>query len=233
MFPPSTTSSAPVVFRALKAKYQTASAMSLPVFEFSHQNGHIMAAAYSSGAMEKLLGGEFIAFHVSGGTTEVLHVVPNGYDFVCEKIGGTADINAGQLIDRVGVHMGIQFPCGPAIEKLATEYNGKTGKNKIVIKDGYCNLSGVENKATEMFDRTKDKSAVSSLVLSFIGDTLAALTEFALQRYPNAPVLYSGGVMSCSVLQKRLQSDRSYFAQPAFSADNAAGISLLTWKNYR
>ena len=86
--------------------------LKIPLFELSHQNGHVMAACYSGGAPESLLKNPFLAFHVSGGTTEALLVKPDRSDFVCEIIGGTKDINAGQAIDRVGVAMGLTFPCG-------------------------------------------------------------------------------------------------------------------------
>ena len=62
----------------------------------------------------------------------------------------------------------------------------------------------------------------------FHDDTLTRMTEHLLEKYPNTPVLYAGGVMSNRYLQSRLRGvcDAS-FAEPAFSADNAAGIALL------
>ena len=127
-----------------------ASALGVPCYEFSHQNGHIMAALVSSGADSVLFGKEFAAFHVSGGTTEVLLVHPNGNDFLCDIIGGTADINAGQAIDRVGVALGLTFPCGAALERRALSYEGKIPSRRVCVKDGFCNLSGLENMALDM-----------------------------------------------------------------------------------
>lgn len=203
-------------------------ALGVPLFEFSHQNGHIMAALYSSGAVDAVLGKEFLAFHVSGGTTEVLHVKPNGKDFLCEVIGGTSDLHAGQVIDRIGVAMGLSFPCGPAMERLAISDAEKPIRKGISVREGFCNLSGLENMALAMLKEGVEPSRVAHFVLHFIGRSLVALTDAARERFPLLPVVYSGGVMSCSILKNMLAGKDTYFAEPAFSADNAAGISLLT-----
>ncbi|MBO4979039.1 MAG: peptidase M22 [Clostridia bacterium] len=200
----------------------------IPCYEFSHQNGHIMAALVSSGACEELIGRDFAAFHVSGGTTEVLLVHPNGNDFSCEIIGGTLDISAGQAIDRVGVSLGLSFPCGAALEKLALSYGGKPFAKKGSVKDGYCNLSGLENMALDMQKKGTSGEEIAAFVLTFIGRTLVALTESVRERYPGIPLVYSGGVMSCSILKRMLAGDGCYFAEPALSADNAVGIAHLT-----
>lgn len=209
-----------------------ASAMNLPCYELSHQNGHIMAAVYSSGAYEKL-GRDFAAFHVSGGTTEVLLVHPNGCDFFCDIIGGTKDINAGQAIDRVGVSMGLDFPCGKELERLARLYEGKIRYDRVCAEGAYCNLSGVENRAADMLKKGESREAVAAYVLDFIGRTLVVMTEAVKARYSGLPIVYSGGVMSCSILQEMLAGENSFFAEPAFSADNAAGIACLTRRMYR
>lgn len=79
-----------------------ASALGAEYMEFSHQQGHLAAAAWSAGR-EDLLDQPFLAWHLSGGTTELLLVQPkNGVPYA-EKIGGTTDISAGQLLDRTGV----------------------------------------------------------------------------------------------------------------------------------
>ena len=47
-----------------------------------------------------------LAWHLSGGTTELLRVEPEGHSVRAEVVGGTSDIAAGQLIDRTGVLLG-------------------------------------------------------------------------------------------------------------------------------
>ena len=204
----------------------------VPVYEFSHQAGHIMAALYSSGHLETLIKNDFVAFHVSGGTTEAVYVTPDGNSFDIRIIAETSDISAGQAIDRAGVMMGLKFPCGKEIELLANQYKGKLPKAKICVKNGKCNLSGLENISQKLYNDTGDVSLVSAYVLNFVGETLLKLTNDIREKYPNIPILYAGGVMSNKYLQNRLsQFDSTYFATPEFSADNAAGIALLTCKS--
>lgn len=205
-----------------------AAGLQAPVLEFSHQSGHIMAALYSSGALH-LIGSPFIAFHVSGGTTEMLYVTPRGLDFSVELIGGTADLNAGQVIDRIGVAMGLSFPCGPALEALATENTLKLPRPRISVKEGRCNLSGLENMALKLLRETESKPLAAAFVLRFIEQTLAAMASWARERYGDLPILFAGGVMSNALIAQGISARFTdvYFAKPAFSADNAAGVALL------
>lgn len=206
-----------------------AAALDIPVLECSHQDGHIMAAAYSCGRMEELLQTPFCAFHVSGGTTEVLYVQPKKEGFSVSLIGGTSDLNAGQAIDRVGVMMGLRFPCGREMEGLAREWSGRLPAARICVRDGCCNLSGLQNLAEKLWKETEDKAMVSAYVFSFLGKTLQKMTEAIDQKYGNIPVVYAGGVMSNGILQGILSKrPNTYFAEPQFSADNAAGVALLT-----
>ena len=206
----------------------------VPVYEFSHQAGHIMAAAYSSGHTDELLKGDFVAFHVSGGTTEALYVSPHDNGFNVRIIAETADISAGQAIDRAGVMMGLKFPCGKEIEQLAKNYQGEIPLARISVNKGKCNLSGLENMAQKLYSDTGDSSLVATFVLSFIGKTLFKLTEEIRLEYRSVPILYAGGVMSNKYLQNKLSSfDNTYFATPEFSADNAAGIAILTYKSHQ
>ncbi len=219
----------PCFLSGVSAATAFATAAGVPLYRFSHQDGHIMAALYSAGAMDRLLQAPFCAFHVSGGTTEVLSVTPGECDFHVEMIGGTNDLNAGQAIDRVGVMMGLSFPCGKELEQLALSYRGTLPTPRISVKDGYCNLSGLQNLSERLWRESGDKSLVSAFVFSFLGKTLTGMTASIDEKFPGIPVVYAGGVMSNSILQVVLsQRENSYFAAPAFSADNAAGIALLT-----
>ena len=192
-----------------------------------------MAAVYSSGAGDSLLRAPFAAFHVSGGTTEVLSVKPSEDGFAITLVGKTADLNAGQAIDRVGVMMGLQFPCGKEMERIAEGFSGKLPKPRICVRDGDCNLSGLQNLAERLWNETHDPATVSAYVFSFIGVTLEAMTAALDEKMPHVPIVYAGGVMSNRALQMRLgKRENTYFAAPAFSADNAAGIALLCRRRF-
>ena len=207
------------------------------VHTFSHQSGHIMAALYSSGALAegKLLTEDFLAFHVSGGTTEAVVAHPRAGGFDVELVGYGADLHAGQVIDRVGVMMGLEFPCGRVLEQLAVQNTQKIPPVKTCVREGVCHLSGLENQAAALWKKTGDAPLVSAFVLTTIGKTLRKMTEQlqtlrAERGEPMLPAVYAGGVMSNKFIRPILTKDAGwsiYFSEPAYSADNAAGTSIL------
>lgn len=200
-----------------------------PVYGFSHQAGHIMAALYSAECTE-LINKNFIAFHVSGGTTEMLLVTPNSERaFDIEIIGETTDLNCGQAVDRVGVMLGLGFPCGKELEKLALQ-SDKTFNPKVSVKEGKCSLSGVENQCRKMFEQGENVCDISRYCLDFAGKTIEKMAEYAVSKYGDIPMVFAGGVMSNSIIRNRIQSKfNAVFAQPEFSCDNAAGTALLAY----
>lgn len=209
-----------------------ASTTGAPIYRFSHQCGHIMAALYSSGRTD-LLEKEFCAFHVSGGTTEVLRVNKSGAAFSAELVGGTADINAGQLIDRVGVHMGLPFPAGAHVEKLALENETKIPAIKLKVSDRKVNLSGAENQAMGLFDKTADPRLTSAYVLSYVTKALSLLASAYEESFGSTEFVFAGGVMSNSIIKSALSKQfNASFATPACSADNAVGIACLAMRAY-
>lgn len=223
----------PCFLSGKSAAYSFASGCGAPVYELSHQNGHIMAALYSAERLELLEKEQFVAFHVSGGTTEALLVTPTDKGFSVKLVGQTADINAGQAIDRVGVAMGLKFPCGVELEKLAKEFEGKIYSLPVCVRDGECSLSGAENIALKIYRESGDKSAAAAFLFDFIGKTLEKMCDHVMNEYGRCPVIFAGGVMSNVLMRERLcRSFEAYFSEPAFSADNAAGVSLLCKKNF-
>lgn len=204
-----------------------AAAMKVPLYSFSHQSGHIAAAVFSADK-PTLLQQRFMAFHVSGGTTEAVLVTPDRHTvFRTELVAQTLDLNAGQLIDRVGVMLGLDFPCGAALERLAVNFSGKI-KGRATVKGCDCCLSGIENLCRRAYERGASKEETAALCLACVEATLSEMCKALLQQYGNLPVLFAGGVMSDRLIRDRLsQQFIAYFAEPAFSADNAAGIAFL------
>lgn len=208
------------------------SALCVPLYKFSHQCGHIMAAIYSSGRTD-LLEGKFCAFHVSGGTTEMLTVEATEGGFSADLVGGSADLNAGQVIDRIGVYMGLAFPAGAELERLALTNEKKIPSRKPKLTDGRINLSGLENMARELYDTTGDKALTAAFVLEYVGRGLALLAESYERAYGKARFLFAGGVMCNSIIKAMLAADfNSAFAHPSMSADNAVGIAALARRAY-
>ncbi len=199
-----------------------------PLHRFSHQQGHIAAAIYSSNQLN-LFNKKHLAFHISGGTTEALIVTPDKENILSATlVGKTLDLNAGQLVDRVGVMLGLPFPCGKHIEQLALNFLGKIN-TKPTIKGCDCCLSGVQNICEKMYKSEVSKEEISAYVLKHIEDTLYKMTKNIFAEYGKMPLLFSGGVMSNSIIRNNLTEKLgAYFAQPEFSTDNAAGIAVLT-----
>ena len=209
-----------------------AAATGAPLYRFSHQCGHIMSALYSCNAQE-LLENEFCAFHVSGGTTEVLRVVPDGYSFKAEKLGGALDLNAGQVIDRVGVALGLSFPAGAELEALAMLNDKKIPKKSVSTNGFNVSLSGLENLAAQMLSKTSDKSLVAAFVFDYVAKAILHLSEECISRYGDTPIVYAGGVMRNTIIKKALSSyANARFAEPDMSSDNAVGIAALALRAY-
>lgn len=199
----------------------------LPLYEFSHQWGHLMAALYGAGRCD-LYGKDFLAFHVSGGTTELLRV----RGLTVEKVGGTLDLNAGQVIDRIGVKMGIPFPAGRGMEEIALPLSETDCWS--CVRGLSCNLSGLENKATALLSSGTAPERVAAYTLKSICRTLEKLTEEALAQFGKQPVVYAGGVMSNRQIREVLERRfHAFFAPPEFSSDNAAGVALLAAYRHR
>ena len=220
----------PCFLTGVAAASAMADAAGVPLYRFSHQNGHIMAALYSSGS-QALMGGRHIAFHVSGGTTEVLLVAPGadvGRAFSVSVIGGTRDLNAGQAVDRAGVRLGLRFPCGPALEKLAEQSEKKYKFSHLPVKDCVCNLSGVQNQTEKQLSDGVPPCDIAAYLLDYIAAVLAQMARDAREVYGRLPIVFAGGVMSNRRIRAHLDAlGDCRFAEPCFSADNAAGTALL------
>lgn len=208
-----------------------ATALQVPLYRFSHQCGHIMAALYSSDRYD-LLDAPFAAFHISGGTTELVRAAISERGFTVELVGETADLNAGQIIDRVGVYMGLPFPSGAYIERLALENDKKIPQRRISRSGMNVNLSGVENLAKKLYDDTADKPLVSAFVLDYVGRAIMEMSAAFEEKYGRSAFVYAGGVMSNSIIKKML-SERfdASFAVPELSADNAVGVAALALRS--
>lgn len=204
------------------------SSLKVPFYSFSHQQGHIAAALYSAKRTD-LLGKRFLAFHISGGTTDLVLCEP-AEDTIMRitPVSSSNDLKAGQAVDRIGVKMGIPFPAGIGLEKLA-QNSEKTFKNKIKLYDGCCSLSGLENKCLKLLENGEMKEDTAKFLLCYIADTIIAMTEYAMDKFGNLPIVFAGGVMSDKIIKDIISSRfNASFAEPEFSCDNAAGIAFLT-----
>ena len=205
--------------------------LGVPFYAFSHQQGHLAAAAWSAGRLD-LLDRPFLAWHLSGGTTELLRVEPeeDGVAVRAEILGGTSDISAGQLIDRTGVLLGLPFPAGKGVEKLSRQAQ-KREYYKVKVNGLTFSLSGMENKVRQMVQRGEEPAEIAWFAQETVCRVVQVCTKAAMEVYPGLPVLCSGGVASNGRLKELLrQNCGALFAQPQFSTDNAMGTAILTWR---
>ena len=200
-------------------------ALHVPIVEVSHQQGHVAASLWSAGHLE-LMDEPHLAWHLSGGTTELLLVEPEGKLVKCTKIGGTTDISAGQLIDRTGQLLGLPFPSGKHLDALSREAAGKDFF-RVKCKDMTFSFSGMQNKVQQYFEANGDPAETAAYALRCVAYGVFHATQQALKAYPGLPVVFSGGVASNTLLRQVLEPLNPIFAQPQYSTDNAMGVAVL------
>ena len=199
-----------------------AAALGVPCHEVSHQQGHVAAALWSAGRMD-LMDKPHLAWHLSGGTTELLHITPEGKNVRAEKIGGTSDISAGQIMDRTGKLLALPFPAGKALDQLS---QGVEVKPFRVKTQGLTfSLSGLENQVAAFYQRTNSPEETAAFAVSSVCDVVLRTTREAQKQYPGLEVVFSGGVASNVTLRR--VCGFGVFAAPQFSTDNAMGVAVL------
>ena len=205
-----------------------AEAFNVPLVECSHQQGHVAASLWSAGRLD-LMDTPHLAWHLSGGTTELLLVEPEGKNVKCTRIGGTMDISAGQLIDRTGQLLGLPFPAGKHIDALSKDAINKD-LFKVKCPEMEFSLSGVQNKVSAYFENCKNSVETAGYVLRCVCYAVFTATKNAMKVYPGLPVVFSGGVASNEMLRQKIAPLDPVFAKPEFSTDNAMGIAVLAYR---
>ena len=197
----------------------------VPLVECSHQQGHVAASLWSAGRLD-LMDTPHLVWHLSGGTTELLLVEPEGKNVKCTRIGGTTDISAGQLIDRTGQLLAQPFPAGKHIDVLSREAKNKD-LFKVKCPGMEFSLSGVQNKVAAYHDICQNPAETAGYVLRCVCHAVFTATKNAMQVYPGLPVVFSGGVASNALLREKIAPLNPIFAKPEFSTDNAMGVAVL------
>ena len=220
----------PVFLGGTGATRMIAKALGVPYFEFSHQEGHISAGVFSSGLKEN----EFYAVHISGGTTEMLDVKKTGARYSVEIVGKTLDISAGQLIDRVGVKLGMTFPCGKALDEICSAHT-HLKKAPVCVKGSEINFSGTETHFLKIIEKGEKAEDIANLVFSAVADGLYKAISHVFKEHGRKKILFVGGVASNSLIKSVLCEKFGQdvlFCSPEYSTDNAVGISLMTGEVY-
>jgi len=194
----------------------------------SHQEGHVQAGLWSA----NLPAGDYIVLHLSGGTTEIIIAKEHKPGvFKLSLRGGSVDLNAGQFIDRLGVAMGLGFPAGPALEKLAAKAVSEDVNLPLAVKGSEISFSGPASHAERLFKQGISRAELARAVEKCIADSLsAAVNNLPADAIISRDVLAVGGVTANSYIRKRLNEKLSagalYFARPEYAADNAVGLAV-------
>ena len=202
-----------------------AAALKVPLIECSHQQGHVAASLWSAGKLE-LMDVPHLAWHLSGGTTELLLVEPEGKNVRCTRIGGTSDISAGQLIDRTGQLLGLPFPAGRHLDSLSRDAKNKD-LYKVKCPEMEFSISGLQNKVQQYHDRVNDPVETAAYALRCVIHGVWQASVNAQKAYPGLPVVFSGGVASNTLLRELTAPLKPVFALPQFSTDNAMGTAVI------
>lgn len=227
----------PVFIAGLSLAESLSKALSVPLVTTSHQEGHLAAGLWSTGLKTNTAG--FLALHLSGGTTELLLVTLLGekpLKFDVKILGGSSDIHAGQLIDRIGVAMELPFPAGPALENLARHIaNGEKILVPSAVKGFQMSFSGAETLARVLLHKNIPREVIARSIEHCIATSVEKVTRKAVMETGRRDVLVVGGVGANQYIRERLKKRlehravgaRLYFPEPAYSSDNAVGVSLI------
>jgi N6-L-threonylcarbamoyladenine synthase len=203
--------------------------LGIKVYETSHQEGHIEAAIRSINFKEK----NFIAFHLSGGTTEILKITREK-KYSIEIIGGTKDISIGQFIDRIGVAMGYSFPSGRKLDELAMKGMDTGIRIPSRTQNLYMNFSGQETQCLKYIEKGYNHEEVSFFTMKCIAKTLEKTLMCLFDLY-NLPVIFMGGVAASKFIKNYLNSkfiNGLYFSKENYASDNAVGVAFLGYKSF-
>ncbi|MGP1570080.1 MAG: Kae1-like domain-containing protein [Eubacteriales bacterium] len=228
-----------------------AGAFSLPLFRFSHQEGHIESALYKN---HDKISGNFLCWHLSGGTCELLLVKNNDFSLKADDftnfydisiIGGSLDISLGQMIDRIGVKLNMPFPAGKYIDNLALLYDLRESEYekrfaKIKQKDLYFNISGIETQITRYIEEhlkesenDEFRSYIAKQMLDKTAELILQVSLQAMEKTNIYQIVFSGGVSASKYIREKLEKNKVHekykfiFSDAELSSDNAVGIGLL------
>ncbi|MFB5191150.1 Kae1-like domain-containing protein [Alicyclobacillus fastidiosus] len=220
-------------------------AIGIPLVHTSHQEGHLAAAEH----FVPVEGRRFVAVHISGGTSDVMIAERTAFGYKVDLIGEGLDLHAGQFVDRVGVHLGLPFPAGPELERLASSLGHESSDEQpsfalpASVRGAQMSFSGPLSAAIRALDAGTSPELVASAVQRCIAQSVAKAVEYAIREHDDSirEVLVAGGVASNAVicqrvtqrLLKRVRGVRVQFAPPEFARDNALGVARIAQGRFR
>lgn len=222
----------PVFTAGIGAAKMISTSLNVPMYEYSHQEGHIEAVKFYSDL--KHINKPFVCFHFSGGTTEAILVDKSQNRF--EIVGGSKDIAYGQVVDRIGVALGMSFPSGEEMDRIAcTTKANSTLFTIIKVKDCFVNLSGIETQGQRLINDCTKEELISGLFKT-LAKSISDMTLQIADKYSVHDFIFAGGVSSSQFIREYLNNSlpnniNTVFGDPKLSQDNAIGTALLGGHN--
>ena len=232
----------PGLIGSLLIGVQAAKTMALvtgkPLVPVHHIAGHIYA-----NNLEGRLQFPLIALVVSGGHTELVYMKE---DYSFERIGGTLDDAVGECYDKVAKVLGIPYPGGPTVDKLA-----HTGKDVYELpyplddKTYNFSFSGIKSAVINLVhneEQRGNKIEIENLCTSFQNRVVKILTKKtmkALREYNVKNLILAGGVSANMGLRKKLEEEcqkndiNLSYPQIKYCTDNAAMIGSAAYYAYK
>jgi len=237
-----------------------AAAVTAPLVETSHQEGHLAAA------LPLVTGPAFLALQISGGTTDLLIVrrsyggtggatpaatpaaapaatpvdpatpgqsAAAGLILTVERLGGSTDLHAGQLVDRVGVALGIPFPAGAGLDELAARGDAGACAIPSAVRGYDVSFSGPHAAALRCLGTGARPPDIAAATLQCVARSCEKLIRRAVDETGLEEVALVGGVAASPFLRARLKSRLPFpgliFPHPALCTDNAVGVAHAAW----
>lgn len=212
----------------------------LPLVPVNHMAGHIYAARYSAPI-------EFpaLALLVSGGHTELVYM-PKENEY--QIIGETRDDACGEVFDKIGRVLGLNYPAGKEIDELAHQGKDTFNFPRAMEKEdnfdfSFSGLKSAFINTVHHADQIGERLTKVDLAASFqqsVVDVLSEKTLRALQKYPVKQLILAGGVAANSELRARLKEECSKLSDLAlveaplkYCGDNAAMIGAAGYVAYK
>lgn len=223
-----------------------AQALNIPLLEVNHLQAHVLAHFISEGKSEEQQPEfPFLCLLVSGGNSQI--VLVKAFNQM-EVIGQTIDDAAGEAFDKCAKVMGLPYPGGPHVDRLAKEGNSKAFTfNKPQIQDYNYSFSGLKTSFLYLLrDREKEnpdfaKENLNDLCASLqstIIEVLMAKLRKAAVDYNIQQVAVAGGVSANSALRQAFHDHakkygwKVYIPPFSFTTDNAAMIAVTGYYKY-
>jgi N6-L-threonylcarbamoyladenine synthase len=213
-----------------------AMALDIPAISVHHMEAHLLATFLESNPPRF----PFVALLVSGGHTQLVHVEELGKYHL---LGESLDDAAGEAFDKVAKVLGLSYPGGAALSKLAQQGNpARFHFPRPMVDRPNCDFSfsGLKTHALKIFrdneDNPQTRADIACAFQDAIIDTLCLKCLRALQQTKLTQLVLAGGVSANQILRLRLQEIAAkkgfnvYYPRLEFCTDNGA---MIAYTGYR